>query len=176
MANIFVISDTHFNHENILKFTHGETGKRIRPEFESVTHMNEHMIERWYSVVKPQDKVYHLGDVYFGSQSGARAILSRLNGHKRLIIGNHDCIYGKGNPLHEFFEKMFLWRPWGNLGIVLSHIPLREDQMNNRFRDKMVNVHGHNHQNDSPSERHINVSVEKINYTPVHIDDIRQRI
>lgn len=99
MSNIWIISDTHFNHKNILGFTDSE-GKKFRGDlFKDVSDMNEQMIYNWNSVIKPEDKVYHLGDVYFGSQPEADAILSRLMGKKRLIVGNHDCIYGKGNIL-----------------------------------------------------------------------------
>ena len=48
------------------------------------------MIENWNSVVKKGDYVYHLGDVFFGSKETFPALWNRLNGSKRLIIGNHD--------------------------------------------------------------------------------------
>ena len=64
--DIWVISDTHFDHANILNFTDA-VGKPTR-NFADVEAMNEHMIERWNSVVKPGDKVYHLGDVLFGTR------------------------------------------------------------------------------------------------------------
>jgi calcineurin-like phosphoesterase family protein len=53
MANLFVISDSHFGHANILKFT-GLDSKPMRV-FDDVNHMNEHMIQRWNEVVRPQD-------------------------------------------------------------------------------------------------------------------------
>ena len=67
--NYFVISDTHWQHENILKFTK-EDGTLVRPEFFSVQEMDEIMIENWNKEVKNQDDiVYHLGDVTFGSSA-----------------------------------------------------------------------------------------------------------
>ena len=56
MGNIFVISDTHFQHSNILKFTDRNTGKPVRP-FQTVQDMDETMVENWNKVVKPGDKV-----------------------------------------------------------------------------------------------------------------------
>ena len=106
MAKIFVISDTHFCHENILKFTQ-HTGKMLR-NFHDTTEMDECMIRRWNEVVQPEDKVYHLGDVYIGSQKRADNILRRLNGHKRLILGNHDK--GRDTVLQKYFDKIEIWR------------------------------------------------------------------
>ena len=76
MPNLFVISDTHFGHANIIKYCN-------RP-FSSVEEMNERMIENWNSVVTVQDHVYHLGDVYFGNETSN--FFHRLNGKKRLIL------------------------------------------------------------------------------------------
>ena len=68
-ADIWVISDTHFNHANIIKFTDSNTGELIRgSRFSSTKEMDDHMIDRWNATVKPGDKVYHLGDVVFGDK------------------------------------------------------------------------------------------------------------
>ena len=52
MANIFVTSDTHLCHENIIKFT-DSSGNRIRP-FNNIWEMNETILQHWNSVVKPK--------------------------------------------------------------------------------------------------------------------------
>lgn len=163
----FFISDTHFFHANILKFT-GEDGKRIRP-FNSLEEMHEYMIEKWNSVVKDNDNVYHLGDVTFQYHRGFNELMSRLKGRKRLILGNHDKI--KGTNLMDWFEKLDLWKGFKEFNFTASHMPLRLGS----FRDGAVNVHGHTHQNmvEGP---YINVSVEVRDYTPVHIDEIGEEI
>lgn len=165
---IFVISDTHFNHGKILKFVDGDN-RPIREGFDSVEHMNEEMISRWNSVVRPEDKVYHLGDVYFGDAEAADAILKRLNGKKRLIVGNHDRI--NSPVLLSNFQKIMFWRIFREYGCVLSHVPLHDSTMG---ESSNFNVHGHIHQNAPPSERHICVCVEHINYTPVLLEDLMQ--
>jgi calcineurin-like phosphoesterase family protein len=173
VANIFVISDTHFNHANILNFTN-DAGELVRPGFESVEAMNEHIIEKWNSVVGPNDHVYHLGDVHFGAKLRAKenaAILRRLNGKKRLVLGNHDD--GKDPLLHEFFEKIMLWRMFKEFGVVLSHTPMHPAVLGEaRWDGSAINIHGHIHRNVSPSPKHINVSVEAIDYTPKLIPDL----
>ena len=166
MGNIFVISDTHFNHANILNFKN-KYDKPIRQGFTDLDDMNEQMIANWNAVVTPQDKVYHLGDVYFGDAKKADAILSRLNGKKRLILGNHDK--AKDSVLFKHFQKIMLWRIFKEFSAVLTHVPLHESTIN---EGSQFNVHGHIHQNESPSDRHICACVEHINYTPVLLEDL----
>lgn len=173
MTNTFVISDTHFNHANILNFTDA-VGNKVRPEFDSVEAMNEHIVERWNSVVTDKDVVYHLGDVYFGKsacEASNRSLLRRLNGRKYLILGNHDD--AKDPVLHEFFRGINLWTYDKKHGVTLSHIPLHESTLNEaRHGTKARNIHGHIHRMAPPSDRHINVSVEWINYTPVNLEEL----
>ena len=56
---IYFIADTHFNHANIIKY--------CNRTFKNTHEMNEYIIQKWNSVVKKDDTVYHLGDVGFGS-------------------------------------------------------------------------------------------------------------
>ena len=124
MSDIWVTSDSHWNHVNILKFTDSNTGKLVRPEFKDVTDMNETMIRNWNSVVKPGDKVYHLGDVFFGDKEWFKRMWPRLNGSKRLIIGNHDDV--KFLSSGGFFQKVMMWRMFPEFNILMSHVPLHE--------------------------------------------------
>ena len=165
--DIWIISDTHFNHANILGFTDSE-GDLIRPGFKDVDDMNESMIYMWNSVVKPGDKVYHLGDVVMGKPGWMEDNWSKLNGSKRLIVGNHDRI--KYLSSGSWFKEVYMWRQLKDHGILLTHTPQHESTL---MWGKIVNVHGHIHQNKSPQGLYINMSVEEINYTPVHIEDVK---
>tara|TARA_B110000503_G_scaffold79985_1_gene122671 strand:- start:1309 stop:1860 length:552 start_codon:yes stop_codon:yes gene_type:complete len=179
-SDIWVISDTHFRHANILKFTDSTTGELVRPQFTDVDAMDEHMIEQWNSVVKQGDKVYHLGDVVIGDQEWFKKNWPRLNGSKRLIVGNHDDIPFLASG--GFFKKVSMWRMFPEFGLMLSHVPLHINSLY-RYPPKgstetfepvaMLNVHGHIHQNPSPEGPYRNVSVEAINYTPVNIEELR---
>ena len=168
MGNIFVISDTHFGHANILTFR-DKVGKPIR-DFDSVTHMNETMIDNWNSVVKAGDKVYHLGDVFFGPKEDFQRLWPRLNGSKRLVVGNHDDV--KYLSSGGFFQKVMLWRKFNNL--LLTHVPVHESTLGEgRFGGKqVVNVHGHIHQNKSPDGPYKCVCVEQTCYTPVALEEL----
>ena len=179
MKNVWFISDTHFGHANILTFKM-EDGTMLR-EFSCVEEMDEHMVERWNAVVAPNDRVYHLGDVAINKKH--ISTVSRLNGKKVLILGNHD-IYGAKEYL-KYFEDVRAYKVYPQHGIVCSHIPVHTDNM---YRWKL-NVHGHTHGNFIQEKyidlfsrgscektkidpRYLNICVEQINYTPINLDDI----
>ena len=167
MANIFVISDTHFGHKNILNFKNAE-GQSLRV-FEDVNQMNEHMIERWNSVVRPEDKIYHLGDLIVKGDDWA--LLGRLQGHKRLILGNHD--YPNMRLYQPYFEDIYSTRLLDKL--LLSHIPIHPLSLGKAI----ANVHGHVHNNVKPDhfgKQYVNVSVEVVDYTPVAWEDLKQLV
>jgi len=173
--DIWVISDTHFDHANILTFS-DKVGKPCRGSFADVEDMNEQMIANWNSVVKPGDKVYHLGDVVFGTrkQEWMDKNFPRLNGQKRLVVGNHDNI--KFHAAGGWWGKIELWRMFPEFGLLLTHVPVHNSTLgeSHRFGDgPMTNVHGHIHQNPSPTPNHRCVSVEQIDYTPINIEELR---
>lgn len=173
MSEIYFISDTHFSHQNILKFKSSDD-KLIRGSmFSSIEDHDETIIKNWNDMVKPQDKIYHLGDVFFGSQERFNSIHRRLNGQKRLLPGNHDPIKflsGK-NPLNSqhYFQKIQLWRLFKDHNFIATHVPVHETT----FRTSVdYNVHGHVHENSLESINYINISLENTNYKPVHIDEL----
>ena len=56
----------------------------------------------------------------------------------------------------------------GDPPLLLTHLPLLQ------VPPGWVNVHGHVHQRESPTRnRHINVSIEQLNYRPARLSDIR---
>lgn len=168
MANdIWFISDTHFFHKNMLKFVDDE-GKPIRP-WTDVDDMNWDMVERWNKVVKPGDKIYHLGDVTFDYSERFTNLWSHLHGRKRLLVGNHDNVEQK--RLWQGFEKIGMWRIFKEYNFMCAHLPIGQEQ----FRKVDYIVHGHIHQRPSPTKNHICVSVEQTDYTPVHLDEIISR-
>jgi calcineurin-like phosphoesterase family protein len=163
---VWLISDTHFDHANMLKFVNYH-GVPIRPGFPTLEAMNEHMVEAWNSVVKDNDKVYHLGDVAM-RLSGLRFV-SRLKGKKRLVRGNHD-IYPTTEYLNAGFQEIHGMRVLANL--LLTHAPVHPEIMG-RFRG---NVHGHIHERPSPLGPYLNVSVEPLHYTPITLEDALSRM
>lgn len=160
--NYWFISDTHFQHENILNFSPGP--------FSSVQERDEVMIENWNKVVKPGDYVYHLGDVFFGSKQTFPSLWNRLSGSKRLILGNHDdpMYFAKGG----FFKKMGLWKVWPDRKLLFTHVPVHPDTLEGRLYVGGINVHGHTHLDGSPDGPYKSVCVELNNYTPVNLEEL----
>jgi calcineurin-like phosphoesterase family protein len=164
---IFIVSDTHFDHANILTFKHTD-GTMLR-DFSSVGEMNERMVNRWNAVVRDQDIVYHLGDVFLDKGAGTGYdILSRLKGRKRLILGNHDTV---NERLLKSFEKIMVWRMFPEHNCLLTHVPVHQSSL----WKVQYNLHGHIHRNPSPTEQHINCCVEVQDYTPKAIEELVPR-
>lgn len=159
--NIWVTSDTHFGHANIIRYC-------SRP-FLGADEMNKALVQFWNETVHDQDIVYHLGDVYMGATS--RWVLPLLKGRKRLILGNHDD--GKDVYLQENFQKIMVWRMFVGFRLLLTHVPVHETSLH---PDKCpVNVHGHVHNNmvRPISNFYENVCVEVTDYRPVNIETLR---
>lgn len=167
---IHVISDTHFGHANALKFT-GYDGINPMRQFDSIEDMDDCMISAWNDQVKDGDIVYHLGDVTFCSDEKTTKIMSQLKGRKRLVLGNHDDIKRVG----KFFQKIMVWRMFPEFDCVLTHIPMHmSEHSHNRKGKYHYNVHGHIHDNPSPTNKHICVSVEQTMYGPVDLEKLME--
>ena len=166
MANIFIVSDTHFGHANILSFRNAD-GSPVRA-FETGEEMDEHMVDRWNSVVRPQDHVYHLGDVAMRREH--LPTVGRCNGHKRLVRGNHDIF--KTKDYLKYFDEIYATRVLD--GMIFTHIPIHPESLG-RFS---VNVHGHVHGQPQGhyGPKYYNVSVEAMDYTPISLEDLKVQI
>lgn len=154
----YVIGDTHFNHANILKFAYEH-----RP-FSNLNEHNEELISRWNSVVNEDDVVYHLGDFALGYKTNPEDYLSRLNGTKYLIAGNHDVYWSTQQWLDWGFKEVY-----GSLeysGHILTHIPVHESQQK-RWKG---NIHGHLHANSLDDPWYYCASAEHLDLTPSNID------
>lgn len=164
MRGIWFISDTHFQHKNIIRFN-GE-------DFNSVEERDEMLVDNWNSVVKEGDYVYHLGDVMFGSKETFKTLWPRLKGSKRLVVGNHDDI--KYMASGGFFKKITMWRQWDDKDLLFTHVPVHPSALNERMAnpDRAINVHGHTHRHGSPDGPYRSVCVEMIGYKPIHLEDL----
>jgi len=178
MSNIFLIGCTHFGHENMYKFLNRD-GTRVRHEFADAKQGDKAMIERWNKTVQKGDKVYVLGDVAFHKTH--LATIGKLNGSKILVKGNHDNL-----QLAEYAKYFRDVRAYHRLvdDLVLSHVPVHPQSLWSERNNKYwINIHAHLHSgavmnsldNSLPDYRYFSVCVERINYTPISLEEIRMR-
>lgn len=173
------ISDTHFNHANIINFCN-------RP-FKDVSEMNSALIKNWNKRVSPDDIVYHLGDFAMGDRRLIPRIINSLNGKIILIKGNHDK-KDFLDSFHEVHERLVI-----NLydkKIELAHSPghLKFDcdfslcgHVHNQWKMKKINerIHGDDRSNEKVKYPDIiaktvvvNVGVDVCSLHPISIEEI----
>jgi calcineurin-like phosphoesterase family protein len=154
MPAVFLVSDTHFGHAGVCRFTRSDGVTKLRP-WTDPAEMDEAMIRAWNERVRPTDKVYHLGDVVINRKS--LTTLARLNGDKVLIRGNHDIF--RDEDYAPYFRSIRAYHVMN--GMILSHIPVHEASLG-RFG---VNIHGHLHANRVTRARGVNARTGEIQYT-----------
>jgi len=177
MPAVFLVSDTHFGHAGVCRFLRNDGVTKLRP-WDDPEEMDEFMIKAWNERVRPNDKVYHLGDVVINRR--ALKTLARLNGDKVLIRGNHDIF--RDTEYREYFRELRAYHVMN--GMILSHIPIHSDSLG-RFG---TNIHGHLHANrvmyQDPFEgfasrldtRYHCVCVEQTDFAPILFEDVIKRI
>lgn len=169
---IYVTSDLHFQHKNILTY---EAASR---PFASTTEMDETLIGNWNSVVTKEDTVYVLGDLSMGQIETAIPLIQRLNGKIILIRGNHDTVkrmeeYKKiGIEIHDIF-----YLPYKGRFFVMCHFPIASQEFINMVRNdnsEVVVLYGHVHHN--APKGYVNgtfhIGVDTNNLTPLSIQQI----
>lgn len=169
---IYFTSDLHFNHDRA--FIYSPRG------FPNVEEMNEAIVERFNSIVKPDDDLYVLGDLCLGPDIEAnRVLLSRLNGLLHVTWGNHDTARRKQlyAELPNFVEaRMVIPLKYRGYNFYLSHYPTITGNLNEKFLKQMtLNLYGHTHQDtnfyeDRPYMYH--VGVDSHNCYPIAIDQV----
>lgn len=174
---IHLISDTHFNSENIIRYCN-------RP-FDNAAHANAEMIRRWNERVAPEDTVYHLGDFIMGQPEQVPPILAALNGHIVLCRGNHEtkrklAIYEQYPEKIEVHDIQYL--SYKGLFWVLCHFPMTDEaflDMVVKDNSEVVVCHGHTHDKDPFFTEHnhvFNLSADVTGFAPVLLDDMYRKV
>lgn len=153
---IWVWSDQHYNHKNIIKYSN-------RP-FDSISQMNDEMDRRYLQTISANDIIIWCGDVTFGHREEMNERLRSLPGYKIHIIGNHD-IDRRGKLDELAFDETYVCKlielPNGNK-LQITHYP-----MTHKFNNTL-NIHGHIH-TYLANKWNLNVSVEHTNYQPTKL-------
>ena len=168
MSKIWITSDAHFSH--IQPFVWEARG------YKSVEEMNELQVEKWNSLVAPDDEVWFLGDGMMNDNVAGTMCFSKLNGKIHIITGNHDTparieIYKQlGFDVQD--GKRLTYK---KKSFILSHEPVITS--NGKFKGwrDTVNIHGHTHQTSNftkgfPLMYH--AGVDSHNGYPVPLDAI----
>jgi calcineurin-like phosphoesterase family protein len=160
---IWIWSDQHFHHRNIIRYSE-------RP-FHDLDHMHFEMLRNYNSKVKEEDACIWLGDVGFASDRTLNEMLSMFNGYKILVMGNHDVNHERFREL-EFDEIHICFQvAYPDVRMCFTHYPM------SNLPKPLVNVHGHEHKGGtyySNGPQHFNVCCEFHDYAPIKLSDVRQ--
>ncbi len=171
----YFIADTHFGHANILSL--------CKRPFSSIEEMDEAIINAWNRKVKKKaDVVYVVGDLVW-EKGDAIKYLSRLNGKKILITGNHDAKWLKKIDGEKYFEKItpFIEIRCGNHDVTLCHYPMLEWKGCRKIGSKKLGYHIHGHVHNRYAERYkslyttphcLNAGVDINGFAPVSFEEL----
>lgn len=168
---IFFTSDIHFCHDR--EFLYKPRG------FDSISEMNDAIVERWNNVVGKEDTVYILGDLMLCNNEMGVELLCGLNGMKRIIRGNHDTdnrveLY-RSLPNVLSVEDAAYFK-WNGYKFFLTHFPCLTGSLEHSdAKHTLINLFGHTHSKllfyeDRPYM--YNVAMDAHNSTPVCISEI----
>lgn len=146
--NIWITSDLHLGHKNIIKFC-----PETRGHFTDEAHMTAEIVREWNEKVQPGDLVYILGDVAFMNAGKAASILSSMNGDKILIEGNHDQKALTNTSFRQAFLEVHKYLEIMHNGhlVCMFHYPITEW---NQMHRGAVHFYGHLHQGVSGLEQY----------------------
>lgn len=172
MSKIWLTSDTHFNHTNILKYE-----PETRP-FETVEEMNETIISNWNKVVAKEDTVYVLGDFFMGKLDEIVSIYKRLNGKIILIRGNHDT----KNRIQIYKElgieiKDIEYISYKGRFFILCHFPIASEEFMYMVRNdnsEVVSLYGHVHSNAPKGyvDGTYHIGMDTNDLTPISLEQV----
>ena len=166
---IWVTSDLHLNHKRVPLFSSTSLEQNGLSYIKSVDDWNEMIISRINQLVREQDTLWILGDVGFGSTENLKQLISRINGHKILVMGNHDK-FSLTTAYRLGFEQVYdgpTFLPGSRGMILLSHAPAFEAYASPYIA---CNLHGHIHEGALTLPRFFNMNIAMNEYYPVNID------
>lgn len=172
----FFTSDTHYFHKNVISYCE-------RP-FVSIEEMNEELIRRYNERVGSNSTVMWVGDCFFCNVNKAKDIMSRLNGRKLLVVGNHDrgmasmAALGFDLVMDECVINI------DEQNVRIKHYPYAGSTPDTRYSERRplrnkneMLIHGHTHAKErTDGNRQVHVGVDAWDYAPASFDDVRELI
>ncbi len=157
--NIYLITDTHFNHKKIL-------------EYEDRPIDYEEKIFKGLKRIPKNAMLIHLGDVSLGNDAKMmEKYIAPLQCKKILVLGNHDK-----KSIDWYLERGFdavcyrmILKAFG-YEILFSHIPRPDNGYD-------LNIHGHCHSKErkiefepTMNDKQLLLAIENTNYLPVKLE------
>ena len=167
---IFFTADTHFQHANIIKY--------CKRPFGCASDMDSLIMMNWNATVRPEDTVYHLGDVVFYDTVAILPRLRTLAGKKYLVPGNHDKP-GQLELLREVFTilpplvEVVAKADGHGYHLSLCHYPM--ESWNRSGRGALM-LHGHTHGRLEGNTQRMDVGVDCWNFFPARLENILLRL
>lgn len=166
MQQKYFTSDTHFNHQNIIRYC-------ARP-FGSIEEMNAEIIRRCNEKVGKDDVLIHVGDFAMGKDwlENAKQILAQMNGYHIIVLGNHDRSPKKMMEVgfKEVHTSLSLDSQYGK--IFLRHAPGIDHDPGPIPDGYSYFLHGHVHNRWKKQDRLINVGVDVWNFYPQTLEEL----
>ena len=167
---IYFTADTHFGHENVIKFSNRQ--------FENLVEMEKVLTENWNARVRPDDDIYIVGDFAWRARHDhIMKCIKQLNGRKHLIMGNHDRKYMDFDDYRAAFvlidksTEIFLDKQ----RIILCHYPMAEWH---QYHRGSYHIHGHIHNRKDDAfyylrdKNALNAGVDINHYMPVTFEEL----
>ena len=191
LDNIFITSDLHLYHTNIIKYCN----RPFEYSEKGCQEMNEFLLKKFDAL--PEDcLIWNFGDVYLNRALDHAKIMNTVLRMKKnrkmcLILGNHDLMADK-KPYSNYkeyfkylgFDKVYKG-PLLYKNYILSHEPVLLDSKSN-----VLNIHGHTHdkfvcedyflsefnrrytKEKIDPEKYINVCMDANNFEILHFKDL----
>jgi len=164
-GRVWFWSDLHLFHTNILTY--------CQRAFDSIGNMNETLLANCLATVTKDDILIFGGDISFGNLTATNEWLRAIPAYKINVVGNHDVNRKVLLNLAVDEQAACLELDYCGQKVLVTHYPVKEDFLETDW----VNLHGHIHNTPFPpglgsGQRHINMSVEHLDYAPVSLDTL----
>lgn len=170
---VWFTSDLHLGHNK--SFLYEPRG------FKNIQEHDKAIIENWNKMIRPDDKVYVLGDLMLNDNEAGIEKIKQLKGQIYVVRGNHDSevrvnLYNNCDNIIKVTEGQFL--RYGKYHFYLSHYPTLCSNFDGDkpLKARMVSLCGHSH-SQNPFEDWdkgliYHVELDAHNNFPVSIDSI----
>lgn len=181
MNRIWIVSDTHYGHGNIVKGVSTWQDTHACRDFSTLEEHDNTVVKNINDCVDKDDYLYHLGDWSFGGREKVAEFRNRIK-CKNVIItfGNHD-VHIAGNHILKYKNRFvnaqdlfngcytILEKKWQQQRYVLCHYPIHSWHK----IGKAIHLYGHTHKELNYHPMAVCMSMEcHPEFRPFNLDEI----